>query len=372
MSDTLENQVNVVELKRINPQFAKEVHPLLSQINTGAELLRLASHNCGSDVPDESSQCVQAWVQLAVFLLNSKRPYEALALFWSLYEHMLQAQTSTRVAKGTPLLWISECYRHLNFPLHAKRHLMLAHCEDALTYKGQVPPEKVGAYFRLAWRHGLSDTELERYANEFYKLSTEERGSSLFPEALLQGIDDGWITELPSPNEAFAYRVSQTYVKHLLGKLGDRSGQMLERLASYLMSCMPGCRTRRRKRSASTDYDVVCAMEGIDVDFRSEFGRHFVCECKDWNVPADFTTMAKFCRVLDSTKSRFGIIFSKLGVSGAGHSRNAEREQLKVFQDRGIVIVVIDESDLSKVAQGANLISMLRELYEKVRLDYQA
>ena len=110
-------------------------------------------------------------------------------------------------------------------------------------------------------------------------------------------------------------------------------------------------------------------MEGFDVDFRSELGRYFVCECKDWDRPADFTTMAKFCRVLDSVKSKFGILFSKEGISGAGDARYAEREQLKVFQDRGMVIVVVDLEDLRRVASGANFVNILRNKYERVRLD---
>ena len=110
-------------------------------------------------------------------------------------------------------------------------------------------------------------------------------------------------------------------------------------------------------------------MEGFEVDFRSEFGRYFVCECKDWNKPADFTTFAKFCRVLDSTKSKFGIIFSKRGISGEKTAKDAGREQLKVFQDRGMVIIVVDENDLQKVAKGTNFINILRQKYERVRLD---
>src|SRR5262249_14813046 len=137
----------------------------------------------------------------------------------------------------------------------------------------------------------------------------------------------------------------------------------VEVLAEYLMSCMPGCRTRRRERSNSTDYNIVCAMEGFELDFRSELGRHFVCECKDWASAADFTTMAKFCRVLDSIKSRFGILFSRSGITGSGKTQFAEREQLKVFQDRGIVIVVLSLSDLQAVANGANLITLLRNRY---------
>jgi hypothetical protein len=137
-----------------------------------------------------------------------------------------------------------------------------------------------------------------------------------------------------------------------MARLGDGSGKSLEQLAEYLLSCMPGCRTARRLTSNSTDYDVVCAMEGLESDFRSELGRYFICECKDWAEPADFTSFAKFCRVLDSVKARFGILFSKHGISGTGRRQDADLEQLKVFQDRGMVIVVFTEEDLKRVIEG--------------------
>jgi hypothetical protein len=285
---------------------------------------------------------------------------------------MLQTQrTPTRVHKGTPLVWISDCFYRLGFLIHAKRYLMLTLCEDAIEGQGNVPADTTGVYFRLVWEHGLPDSELRRYAKRIYELAGERPKEALFPEAILQLLDDKWATELPSPPEAFAYRINPRYVDYLFAQLGHSKGKGLEQLAAYLMSCMPGCRTRIRKRTPSTDYDVVCAMDGIDVDFRSELGRHFVCECKDWDDPADYSAMAKFCRVLDSTKSRFGILFSKNGISGVGKARDAEREQMKVFQDRGIVIVVLDQRDLEQVAGGANLIAILRERYEKVRLDIQ-
>ncbi len=313
------------------------------------------------------------WELAGLYFLNSNRVHEALGIFWGLYQHMLEAQgASNRIHKGMPLVWISDCFGRLGFPVHAKRYLMLTLCEDALREKGVVSPDTTGVYFRLVWGQGLPDEELQRYARRFFELAQEMPGEALFPEALLQRVDDGWLTQLPSADEASSYRVNPRYVRHLLEQLGGGTGEALELLAEYFMSCMPGCRTRRRERSGSTDYDIVCAMEGFDVDFRSELGRYFVCECKDWASPADFTVMAKFCRVLDSTKSRFGVLFSRSGISGAGETQFAEREQLKVFQDRGIVIVVLSLADLEKVASGANLIALLRRQYEAVRLDLRA
>ena len=271
-----------------------------------------------------------------------------------------------------PLVWMSDCFRLLGFPVHAKRYLMLTLCEDALRAQGEISPDTTGVYFRLVWLHGLPHDELLRYGSKLYELGQRDPTFSQFPEALLQRVDDGWLNEFPSAAEGLSYRINQHYVRNLSENLGDGKGETLEVLAEYLMSCMPGCRTRRRERSNSSDYDIVCAMEGFELDFRSELGRHFVCECKDWASAADFTTMAKFCRVLDSIKSRFGILFSRSGITGSGKTQFAEREQLKVFQDRGIVIVVLSLSDLQAVANGANLITLLRNRYETVRLDLRA
>ena len=311
----------------------------------------------------------RAWELVALLHRSSGRPNEALQIFWGLYQHMLAAQEQGgRAHKGMPLVWMSDCFHDLRCPLHEKRYRMLTLCEDAIQSKGEIPPESTGSYHRLVWT-GLRELEFRRYARRFFELAEADPKAGMFPEALLQMVDDDWLTVIPSAEEAFLYFASEGYVRHLLGQLGASGGKALESLTDYLMSCMPGCRTRRRVRSPSSDYDVVCSMEGFEVDFRSELGRYFVCECKDWKDPADFATIAKFCRVLDSFKARFGILMSRSGISGQNRTTDAAREQLKVFQDRGIVVVVLDLEDLQSAAVGKNLISLLRKRYEAVRLD---
>ena len=310
------------------------------------------------------------WELAGLQLLQNSRAHEALAIFWSLYDFMLAAQDRQhRIHKGMPLLWLSEAYDALGFPVHAKRYLMLSLCEDAIRHNGIVDSETTGTYFRLVWKCGMSDADFMSYAKRLHELSTANPADAMFPESLLQEIPDGWLVEIPSPQEALSYRVNSRYVDALLCRLGDGTGNALELIAEYLMACMPGCCTTRRLRSESTDYDVVCRVEGVDLDFRSELGRYFVCECKDWSSPADFTVVAKFCRILDSVKARFGILFSREGHSGTAHTADAERERVKVFQNRGLVIVVLTEGDLRHVSAGGNLIHLLKERYEIVRLD---
>ncbi len=317
---------------------------------------------------DELAQT--CWERIGNFYKNLTMLYQALSLYDSLYRQLLIAQdiSGNRLRKGTPLVWMNDCYTSMNYPVLAKRCIMLALCENAVHENGRVPPES-GTYWRLIYRHGLPDSEIKRYGKKVYELWENNQESGIFPEWLMQQLDKKWMVELPSPIEAGIYTVNIKYIQHLIQMLGDKQGKVLETIADYVLSCMPGCRTSRRKRSRSSEYDIVCALEGVGVDFRTEFGRYFVCECKDWKKAVDFSATAKFCRVLDSIRAKFGILFSPKGISGSSGSKYAENERRKIFHERSIVLVVVDLEDLKKLSEGESFISLLRKKYEQVRLD---
>lgn len=359
----------LVDLKRL----ADPAWVLLLENPGGAAILadELPSALPAEKVAEDGTDQRRVWEWIGLYYRASQRWHDAIAIYTSMYAHFLRYQllANTRVHKGMPLVWIADCYAAVaNIPV-AKRFLMLTLIEDAITMNGVVDPLKTGSYFRLARRHGLPDIEIRRYAAESLAISEADPVRAWFPEFVLQRLDQNWLVEVPSANDVGIYVANTEYIKHLMGELGEKSGKALENLADYLLSCVPGCRTARRVRSYSTDYDIVCSIQGPDVDFRSEFGRYFICECKDWKRSAGFTEFAKFARVLDSIKARFGIMFARNGVSGHSGAEDAGREQLKVYQDRGLVIVVVDENDLKFVSQGGNFISLLRSKYEKVRLD---
>jgi hypothetical protein len=367
------NKITLEELKENLPGYLCE---LLDRRNSAALLLEALPRvwepaSVSPEVGARKTLEQRLWELIGLYILKKVGPYEALAIFMALYDHMLLAQEEMgyRVQKGMPLVWISDCFLQVGFPYHAKRYLMLTLCEDSITSGGEIDPEKTGIYFRLVWRHGLPDYELQRYAKEMYEVWEQNPCDAVYPEWVLQEVDQDWITEYPRLNEASKYFVTKRYVRYLLSRLGEPTGQALERLGAYVLSCVPGFRATTRRRSRSTEYDIVCSVEGSGLDFRSEMGRYFVCECKDLERPADFSILAKFCRVLDSTKCRFGVLFSTSGISGEGRGTYAEREQVKIYQDRGLVIVVVNKVDLRKVAEGGNFVGLLRDKYEKVRLD---
>jgi hypothetical protein len=334
----------------------------------------------GSTLRPGPGSAHNAWETCGYTYLTHGRVHEAIAVFQGLYDYLLEYQEreNKRAHKGSPLVFLSDCYSSLNRSVIAKHYLMLGLCEDAIQNKGVVRPEKTGIYFRAVWHHGLSDQQVKDYTRLSWECYRKDQKAGRYPEWLLQEVDHSksegvqeWMTECPTPSETTVYALNRHYVSWLLQKLGKSRGLKLERLAHYLLSAIPGCRARMRMRTPSTDYDVVGFLDGHFVDFRADLGRYFICECKDWSRKTDFTAIAKFARVLESAKARSGIIFSKEGISGEGKGTDAERELLKLFQDRGIAVLVVSLTDLQEVAKGRNFIEILRSKYDAVRLDLQ-
>lgn len=308
---------------------------------------------------------------IGIYYRNQQRWFDAVSLYLKMYSEFCsyQQEFNTRIHKGMPLCWLADCYSFLGYKTLGKRFIMLTLIEDGITKGGPIDPTKTGSYFRALWQYGLSHDQIMEYSEKAYGIYTKHAKESCYPEYVLQSLDQNWNVEIPSPNESTYYVSNKSYINYLTSKSGESQGKALEILASYIISCIPGCRTYLRVKSISSEYDVVCSLQTPNVDFRSELGRYFVVECKDWTEPLGFTQFAKFCRVLDSLKITFGILFSKNGISGSGKNKYSEREQLKVFQDRGMVIIVIDKKDIKKIEEGQNFIAILREKYEQIRLD---
>src|SRR5205814_4370864 len=65
-----------------------------------------------------------------------------------------------------------------------------------------------------------------------------------------------------------------------------------------------------------------------------------------------------------------GLLFSRNGITGGqGGDRDASREIVKVLHDSGTIILCVTQQDIQSIADGDNFITLLRERYEKVRLD---
>lgn len=316
------------------------------------------------------------WECLGQYYLECNRPHEALPVFEQLYEHMLKAQAKqdARVGKGTPLVRISDCHLALGRIAHAKRFLMLTLCEDAISHRGDIRPQATGVYYRVVWGFGLSDPYLRRWATECYRRYQCDEKLYRFPENLLLDLDQEWMVESPAQAELGICLSSGTYVEHMLSQTRAQTkqktdGKALERLCQYLVSCIPGYRTRRDVISKGAQLDVVGVYEGPPSGFRSEEGKCLIAECKDWARKADVGVMLRLAAAMDAARSGIGLLFSTEGISGQDEERWAAREQQKFFQRGGKIILVVEPGDIERVAQGVSFLSILREKYEALRFD---
>jgi len=80
----------------------------------------------------------------------------------------------------------------------------------------RTPPVRI-----FDWCGGKPDSEFRRYAARFWELAETEPEAAMFPEALLQRVDDDWLTEAPSAAEAFVYSANEPYIRWLLSQLGS-------------------------------------------------------------------------------------------------------------------------------------------------------
>jgi len=358
----------------------------LAPMDSGPHALDALRRVFGRADVSEGSPACRWWQWVGAYYFNPPRwrYWDALGIFAGLHEEMLKRQRQPggqRLHKGLPLCWMSDCYYAMGLPWHARRFLVLTLCEDALTLGRDPSHYWRNSYWRLVMRDGVAHGDYHSCVREIGALFEQDSEPCAFPEWALRHLEHdrwltrprarhtGWLSVTPSVMEAGLYRPNASYIRHLRDRGSDASGRPMERLAAYLLGCMPGCRTRLRVHSYGAEYDVVCTMEGLQTDFRSELGRYFLCECKDKAKPANFPGVAKFCRVLQSVKARFGVIFSAEHLTGRDKRGCADGERLKLYHESGIVLVVVDEGDLGRLERGASFTEMLRDKYEQVRLD---
>ncbi len=228
------------------------------------ELCRKMDMRWSETDPQKVAQ--RAWYLIGHFFMSVQQFREAIAIFESLYYQLLQFQTEKEewLHKGPSLVKISDCYLNLNYPVHAKRYFMYTLCEDGIDRKGERLVEGSGIYTRISM-YGMTDELATKYHQAAYQKWIELGKAAWFPERLLAELDHHylrWMTEYPTAQEYGHYRTNPLYIQHLLNQLGTDKGESLERLAHYLVSMIPGSRVYRRKRTESTDYDVVGSFEG--------------------------------------------------------------------------------------------------------------
>jgi hypothetical protein len=362
-------------LENINNQLPVEKQIKIDDIDDTDSSSKLVSRISTTFSPEDytTGKPQQIWEGVGFYYRSFNRMHDALNLYLAEYQQISYAQEELdiRIHKGSPLCWISDVYKMIGCPVHSRRYIFLTLCEDVIDGSGNVDPKTTGVYSRLLFQFGISKELIDQFINRLWKFAGENERLNRYPEWLLQNLGDNqWLIEFPSLNEVNNYVINKYYAQHLLSQSeNDKSGKYLEFLAQYFLSCIPGLRTDIRKKTHSTDYDVICSLEGIFPDFRSELSRYFIVEAKNWKKRIDFSTIIKLIGVNEDISSNFGIIFSRSGITGSQKNKAAGREILKAFQRKKVIIIDLNIIDFKEIISGHNLINKIKGKYEIIRLD---
>lgn len=336
------------------------------------------------------------WMACIEYYMHTGRETDGLLMANELYQflNLYQRNSGIRVHKGDTLWMIALLHEQVLRPWHAQRCKLLAICEDALTHFESVSTasasslsphyvEYAASYPYLTNQLGMRDEEIatlfDRIRRNVAPGERHEGRGQFYPEAalsLLSRIDrkfyDRAHRATVSANDYGIFVKNRSYLATLVEMLGkDKNGRALEELALYLLSCVPGCRAIPDQRTTDAQHDVYGSFDGQPPDFRSEIGRYFICECKNWSNPVKAATLAAFSQRLHDAHLDFGILFSVKGLTGKQRNTDAASTRRKTFSREGRVIAVVTAADLQALVDDDELsfLDILRREYEAVKFD---
>lgn len=147
-------------------------------------------------------------------------------------------------------------------------------------------------------------------------------------------------------------------------------GKSLEKVAKSLFQgirCVTVKDTNVETRSG--EIDLIVEYVGADEQTLFDYhGRYILLECKNWVDPVPAKELGHFETKLSKTGTKLGVVFAWSGISGEGDNLHAERLIDTARKDRP-VILVIDERDLFRIAEGKSFYRILDDMLYRKRFD---
>jgi len=171
--------------------------------------------------------------------------------------------------------------------------------------------------------------------------------------------------------EESLYKVNLNYLRKLHTRVKeDSSGKALELLATYLFSCVDGFEPVFRKKTQAFHFDVVIRNLTRDHPLLKGLGDYIGVECKDIDKSLSGEELNHFIQRLRLCNMKCGIVFTNRGISGIKYKKTKQYGkliQVKAFNRDGIAVFDMTQSDLKRILDGENLLSLLLSKYEDIR-----
>jgi hypothetical protein len=317
------------------------------------------------------------WNDVGVNLLINGMLLESLTVFQSFLNccYDLQQKYHERIHKGTPLQYLGIVNRHLGQLEQSKKYHILAFIEDVIN-STNVPQDgsvlKSPASIVLLRSFRMREKELLSLQNTV--LASKLETTIFYPETMLtkwiQDNEKNQAVLVARSKEEFLYKTNLPYLAELKGKaIEDKTGESLELLATYLFSCVDGFEPILRRTTKAFHFDLIVRNLVKNHSLLESLGEYIAVECKNIDQTITAQQLNHFIQKLRLHNIKCGVVFTNKGVSGIRFKGAAYGKEIlmKTFNRDGIVIFDITRSDLERLSEGDNLLSLLLRKYEDYR-----
>jgi hypothetical protein len=95
--------------------------------------------------------------------------------------------------------------------------------------------------------------------------------------------------------------------------------------------------------------------------------RAFLCECKNWNVPAGAAEIGFFLHKMKQRNCKFGVFVSSNGITGDAAVRTAANDIVAGALAEGYEIIVLDWNDLVSIRSAKALVQRMQERWTRLK-----
>lgn len=327
--------------------------------------------------------------QFSLTLANLNQLQLAINSFKRYYEKCLELEieNNERMHKGDTLHWIGRYYYQLGRYNEAFYFWILTYLEDILSefYKTTnarnevCTPEALKAPVSelLQLYFDIPFINLLELRNNSMKLLENETDIIFNPEVLKFKLRNAGY-QTPRLIDYQSYHPNIPYLRLIYNRVkATNDFKLWEQFAAFLLSSIDGIEpiTNLRPGIGSYEFDIIIRNCTKNELFISGLGDYIGVECKyfkDLDKPLNVKELDHFASKLKYHDMKTGIIFSNTPISGWKNNKGEQYGKLvqtKIFNRNDIIIFDINADDIERILKGKNLVELIIEKYEEVRLN---
>jgi hypothetical protein len=289
---------------------------------------------------------------------------EKLLIEWWNLLGKRQYESKKRIYRADTAFLLSNLYESMSDKGMALRWAMLMQADDIL---GEHSEGGGAGRQTLTTKYGLSTfglDELNRIASECLsevKQNMDWSKPAAFVEEVLcrfaQSSAGYALAEITSVRE---FPISKGYLSSMMDWVNsaqgsDEKGRALESLALYLLLLLPGCIPHKNVLAELSIFETDVLVQNLSPTptvVTELLGRHFLIECKNRQVKTNVSDIGYFLYRMKLTHTKFGIIFSREGITGEDKGEAGRELIRRAFHEDDSICVVISDSDLDELISG--------------------